>query len=808
MKTMIAQFQLLAILILLSFSIHAQDAEKDKKEKDEGPKQISEIIKSSAITEVGLFSIHQQADKLYFEIPDSLLGVEMLLVSRIAKVPSDLSPFINAGSKVGEQVIVWEKNANKILLKVKSYQSVSDEEDPINISVSNNNFEPIIAGFKIEGINATKDVSLIDATKLFNTDIKALSGLDGRFRKSYKVKSLDKTRSFVESARSFPINIEVKHVTTFVASEPPSKQKTETLSLLMNQSFILLPKEKMQARLYDKRVGWFTTSQVDYSSEALKADEKTYIRRWKLIPKDIEAYMRGELVEPEQQIVYYLDPATPLKWRPYFKQGIEDWNACFETAGFKNVVVAKDPPTKEEDPDFSPEDARFSVVRYVASKTRNAVGPSVSDPRTGEIIESDIIWYHNHLRSYRNRYMIETGAANPAAQGLDTPLEEIGEMIRRVISHEVGHALGLPHNMKASAAYPVDSLRSSSFTHEFGIATTIMDYARYNYVAQPGDENIRFIRKLGPYDHYSVNYGYRYLPESTEDEYATLQSWIDEKAGDPKYAFGSGRGRFDPHSQTECIGDDNIRATEYGLQNLKRVAPKLIEWTTRDGSDYSDLEEIYGEFLGVWTRYMGHVAGNVGGVYEELKMSEESGAVYTPVPREIQASALDYLSKEAFSTQTWLMPRNISARISEKSSLSKVASAQNRVLNSLLSTSKLDRIADNQFTNGNNAFGLESFFNTLHKAVWDSNPDQLKRMLQRNYVKRLHSLLKPPSPSTNAVSRRGAPRPVTNSDLFPMVRAELEAVYKMAKRNSRGNGLQAAHFADIMRMIELGEQVK
>jgi len=286
-------------------------------------------------------------------------------------------------------------------------------------------------------------------------------------------------------------------------------------------------------------------------------------------------------------------------------------------------------------------------------------------------------------------------------------------------------------------------------------------------------------------------------------------TWVDEKAGDPKYAFGSGRGRFDPRSQTECIGDDNIRATEYGIQNLKKVAPKLIDWTTEDGADYSDLEELYGEFLSVWTRYMGHVAGNVGGVYEDLKMSEESGPVYTTVPRQIQAEALQYLAKEAFGNQVWLMPKNISARISEKSSLEKVAKAQSRVLNSLLSTSRLDRIADNQFMNGNNSFGLENFFDTLHNSVWESNPDQLKRMLQRNYVERLHKLLSPaPTPKASTSSRRPAPTVISNSDLFPMVRAELKKIYKMAKRNARGSGLNAAHFADIMRKIELGEQVE
>ncbi|MCB0847830.1 MAG: zinc-dependent metalloprotease, partial [Bacteroidetes bacterium] len=316
------------------------------------------------------------------------------------------------------------------------------------------------------------------------------------------------------------------------------------------------------------------------------------------------------------------------------RQGIEDWNVAFEAAGFKNAIIAKDPPSKEEDPEFSPEDARYSVVRYVATTTRNATGPSVSDPRTGEIIESDIIWYHNHLRSYRNRFMLETGAANPNARTLDTPEEEIGEMMRRVISHEIGHALGLPHNMKASSAYPVDSLRSGTFTREYGIATTIMDYARYNYVAQPGDENIRFVRQLGPYDLYAIEWGYRVIPnaKTSEEEKTTLSNWIKKHEGDPVYMFGSGRGGIDPTSQTENIGDDNVKASTYGLENLKIVAANLIAWTTEEGESYEELDELYGELGGVWSRYIGHVVPNIGGVYETHKMAGQEGPVYQPVP--------------------------------------------------------------------------------------------------------------------------------------------------------------------------------
>jgi len=549
--------------------------------------------------------------KLLLALNDSVLEKPLLMVTRYVKLPANYSAYRNAGSKTAESVISFELKEGKLLLRQLSYVNLAEDADPIAQSVVQNNLPPILGVF--EKMNSEEGFHLVDVSDFFSKDSPGFNAVGETEKKNYKIGSLDSKRSFIDRVKSFPRNTEITHTLTYPAAAAPRSNRSETLSFQLNHSIIALPEKPMKSRTVDHRVGWFSLEQYNYSSEALKSDNYRIASRWKLEPKDKEAYARGELVEPIQPIVFYLDPATPMKWRPYFKKGIEDWKGPFEKAGFKNAIVAKDPPTKEEDPDFSPEDVRYSVVRYVASTTRNATGPSVKDPRSGEIIESDVIWYHNHLRSYRNRYLLETGAANDKARTLKTPEEEIGEMMRRVIAHEVGHALGLPHNMKASSAYPVDSLRSGSFTQKMGIAATIMDYARYNYIAQPGDENIRFVRQMGPYDDYAIEWGYRYF-ESGAAEKKWLKDFVDTHSLNPIYQFGSGGN--DPNAQTENIGDDPVKATAYGLSNLKIVAKNLEEWTTQDGQTFDDLQELYMELIGVYRRYIYHVVALIGGVNE------------------------------------------------------------------------------------------------------------------------------------------------------------------------------------------------
>ncbi|NER16454.1 zinc-dependent metalloprotease [Spongiivirga citrea] len=808
---------LFAALLCANTSIDAQRKKKKNKNKTEQPapppkkkngiKPYSQVITKDAKTDEGLFKVHKIDQTYFFEIKNDLLEKDMLLVSRIAKVPAGLGGgYVNAGSKTNEQVVHWVRFQNKILLKLKSYNSVAADSLAINVSVQANNYEPTLFAFDIKALSKDSSAVVVDVTKFYGTDVKAISGMPSAWRTQYKVRNLDKDRSFINRMSSYPENIEVVQDFTYNANTPPSNRSTGSISLQMNQSMILLPEEPMQPRLFDPRVGWFTTSQYDYGSEELKADRKTYLRRWRLEPKDKDAYMRGELVEPIKPIVYYLDPGTPENLRKYIKQGIEDWQQTFETAGFKNAILAKDPPTKEEDPEFSPEDIRYSVVRYVASTTRNAVGPSVSDPRSGEIIESDIIWYHNHLRSYRNRYLLETAAANPSARTLNTPDEEIGEMMRMVIAHEVGHALGFPHNMAASYAYDVESYRDGAFTQKNGIAASIMDYARYNYIAQPGDENIRFIRQIGPYDHYATNWGYRYLDANSPDaEKNTLTKWIEEKGADPQFKFGRQSSRFDPQSQTECIGNDPMKASEYGLKNLKYVATNLPKWTSDVTNNYDDLGELYGEMLGVWSRYVGHVVTNVGGVKEDLKAPNQAGTVYKHVDKNTQKLSMLWLQANAFETPKWLVDKDILQNIDHAGYFERLRRLQSRHLNGLLSFDRIGRLIDAETVNTEYYSALNmlrDLRNGLFKEVRSGRKvDIFRRNLQRSYIDRMEYLM---TEDMRPSFRSRMVYNVNTSDVRALVRGELKSL-RTRLRNARGGAQDTVtryHYDDMVARID------
>jgi hypothetical protein len=782
------------------------------------PRPYAQVVTDRARSDEGGVTVHQIDDRYLFEVPDTLLNRDFLLVSRIAGVPANVGGFISAGTSVGERLIRWERNGDRLSMRSISVDAVADDSLPIAISVASNNVGAILMTFPIQayGRAGARDTAtfVIDVTEFFGGDTPTLSGLSAAQRRTYQVRRLDPARSYVTSVKSFPLNIEVRHTQTFDAAEPPGDQRSGALSLEMRQSLVLLPRVPMRPRVADARAGFFTVDRVNYGLDVLKAQSETFIRRWRLEPKDPAAYARGELVEPVKPIVYYLDPATPTRWRKYMRQGVEDWQRAFEKAGFKNAIVARDAPTPEEDPDWDPEDSRYSVVRWAASTVRNAVGPSTADPRSGEIIESDITWYHNHMRSYRNRLLIETGASNPAARTLDTPEELMGETMRQVVTHEVGHALGLPHNMVASSSFPTDSLRKPSFTRRYGVSATIMDYARQNYIAQPGDglEPKDYIRRLGPFDDFIINWGYRVLPDARtyEAERATLNKWMVEGAGAMPYRYVPQQySGIDPRAQTEDLGDDPIKSSTYAVANLKRVVPNLVKWTTKSGEDYGELQELYGETVGMWAQYMGHVTALIGGVYVDNKTADQSGAVFRPVPKAQQKAALEFLSANVLNTPDWLAPGDITSRLGPTA----LATRQANTVTALLNAGRLGRLADSEALAGANAYTIAEYMADVRRAVWGSGaaPTELdagRRTAHRVYLERLQALIDPPAPPAGAAAPPpggptgpflGAPN-VPRSDLPALARAQVRAIRDQARAAATAaaaGSLARAHWQDI-----------
>jgi len=784
----------------------AASADSEKSEKSKGGlKPYDKVITKDAISDDGLFTVHKVDDDYFYEIADSLFDREMLMVSRIAKTATGIG---FGGGKANTEVLRWEKRDKKVLVRVVSHQIFAADSLPIHEAVTNSNFEPVLFSFDIKAISKDSTKTVIQVNDLYNTDVQAL-GMPGYYREEYKVSNVDKDRSYIESLKSYPLNIEARHVKTYNAKNAPSNGSLGSITVEMNNSMVLLPKVPMERRYFDERVGWFARGQVDYGLDAQESKTVRYLDRWRLEvkPEDVAKFNAGELVEPKKQIVYYVDRATPKQWVPYIKQGIEDWQVAFEAAGFKNAIIAKDAPTVEEDPEWSPEDVRYSVVRYLASPIPNANGPHVSDPRSGEILESDINWYHNVMTLLRNWYFVQTAAINPDARGVAFKNEIMGRLIRFVSSHEVGHTLGLPHNMGSSVAYPVDSLRSKSFTEKYSTAPSIMDYARFNYIAQPGDEGVSMMPNIGIYDKYAIKWGYRPILDKKENaEKPILDQWILEHAGDPMYRFGSQqREVVDPSSQTEDLGDDAVKASNYGIANLKRIVPNLIEWTAEDGKTYEDLGTLYGQVLGQYNRYMGHVSNNIGGVYEYYKTYDQEGAVYMPVPKERQAESVAFLQEQLFTTPEWMIDAEILNRIEHDGSLERIRATQVRTLENVLDFGRMGRMIENETLNGKDAYTLTQLMTDLRTGIFSEltngkKIDTYRRNLQRAYIERLDYLLTKDQTGRNATDVK-----VSQSDIRAISRAELNTLKRLVATAATrtGDTLSRYHLQDLKERIDL-----
>lgn len=795
-----------------------------------GPKSYKDVITDKAKTDSGLFLVHRIEDKYFFEIPDSLLNREILVVNRISKSAAGMRNFFFgfAGDQIGNNVIRFEKGPNnRLFLKKISFDEFSrDSSQPMYAAVKNSNIQPIAASFEIKALATDSNGTVIDFTDYIASDNDVLN-FSGNAKSAFQVGSFQSDKSYINTVKSYPLNIEIKTVKTYgkgggmsLPGMPGAGGASQSISytLELNSSMVLLPKTPARQRFFDERVGYFVRRYTDFDANPQGVKEVSMIVRWKLEPKpeDVEKYKRGELVEPQKQIVYYIDPATPKKWVPYLVQGVNDWQAAFEKAGFKNAIVGKIAPTPEEDSTWSLEDARYSAIVYKPSTIANASGPNVHDPRSGEILESHINWYHNVMNLLRNWYFIQCAPTDPRARKMEFDDELMGQLIRFVSSHEVGHTLGLRHNFGSSSATPVEKLRDKAWVEANGHTPSIMDYARFNYVAQPEDKisDKGLFPRIGVYDTWAIEWGYRWYPDAAtpEAEKAILNKRTVEALKDKRYWFGTESNPDDPRSQNEDLGDNAMKAGMYGIKNLQRIVPNLIEWTKEPNEGYENLSSLYSEVTGQFGRYLGHVTKNIGGIYETPKTVEQEGAVYEYVPKTLQKEAMSFLNKEIFTTPKWLLNNEVLDRIGN-TGISVVSARQEAVLLRVINTTTISKLLNMEADKGEAAYKAADMLFELKQHIWSELParktiDIYRRNLQKSFVERVGQIVNPPAISGLGIMFSiGSPAAMTDtkkSDVISVLKATLRSLQAEVKAAipATADRMTKYHLQDVNERIE------
>ena len=760
------------------------------------PQPYERVITKDAKTTKGLFTVHQIRERYYYEIPKSELGKEMLWNSQIAKTTLGVG---YGGGQYADRVVRWDLKGNRVLLMDVNYGLVANPNDPIAMAVRSANNDSIIRAFPVAAFS--KDgAPVIEVARMFVSDPTEFSA-----RQRLGATGVDGTRTFLEHIHAFPDNLETEVTVTYTRSSNATtttgggrgpggglgggQMRPGSATVVLHHSMVRLPEKPMQPRLFDERVGYFTTSTMDYSRNEYKSERTRYIARWRLEKKD----PNRAVSEPVKPIVYYIDAATPKKWVPWLKKGIEDWNEAFLAAGFKNAIIGKEAPSSEEDPAWSPEDVRHSVIRWLPSTVENASGPHISDPRTGEILNADIQFYHNVMNLARDWYFVQVGPLDPRAQKLPLPDELMGRLLEYVTAHEVGHTLGFQHNMKASSMYPFEKVRDKEWVHKMGHTPSIMDYSRFNYVAQPEDgiapEDL--IPRIGPYDVWATKWGYSPIPgKGSDEEKALLDKWAREQDNTPWYRFSTANSAgSDPGEETEAVGDaDAVKATALGVKNLQRVTKMLMSATAwKEGETYNQLSELYGRMLSQWSTEMSHVAGIVGGFNSQEKVIGQEGRIFTLIPKEKQQEAVRYLVDSAFTTPSWMIDEEILRRIEPVGVIDRIRTAQNRVLVTLMNSARYARLAEQEALDGNRAYSPVEFLATVRKGIWREldgpqvKIDPYRRELQRSYLHEINTKL-------NGTERAGGPpvrqqdgepvqlRVTSSGDEKPMYRTELKTL--------------------------------